>query len=115
MIVEDNYIANVCYKQVKLSDVPSTKICHKCAYELESCEKFLAKYRRFSESVQEGAASKIRGLCCLCGDTPKKLRLLRVDQANSRKNLLDKLQHVSLKDRNVSRDLNKILFLVCRF
>ncbi|XP_034948971.1 LOW QUALITY PROTEIN: myb-like protein X [Chelonus insularis] len=99
--------------KTKKSDLPSTKICHKCAYELDQCSKFVKKYKK--TQVENGMLYKKHGYCSLCMEPGRKgliFDLINENPLNNPQEKIHRLFHIDFVQGNFS---NLSICLDCRY
>ena len=52
--------------QIKKTKVPSTKICYKCAYEIDACNLFVEKYNEIRSFEDADKVYPKKGYCYMC-------------------------------------------------
>jgi len=61
----------------------SSKICYKCAYELDQCTKFVQRYKKSHEELSEPKAETSIPCCFLCFELVESDRIFDITKDNS--------------------------------
>ncbi|XP_014207526.1 myosin-3 [Copidosoma floridanum] len=95
----------------KVTDGPTSKICHKCAFELDQCNTFVEKIKEASKKP-----SNVKLSCYLCSDLLSNLIYFDLtNHENGADNLLKQIQDLlseELKDKSFQKQL---ICLSCRY
>ncbi|XP_076618026.1 uncharacterized protein LOC143340223 [Colletes latitarsis] len=95
----------------KVDQLP-TKICHKCAYELNQCSSFVSKYKRCITVNKK----KIRKNCCgLCFESVKKEYVFNLSEDTLKHNLLHKIQRLFNNEFEKFEEACELICLSCRY
>ncbi|KAK9303393.1 hypothetical protein QLX08_004887 [Tetragonisca angustula] len=100
------------FVKIPRADQLPTKICHKCAYELNQCSSFVQKYIR-AKKKQKPNVRKHCGLCC----EPAKNEFI-FDLSKEKKlqyNPFHKIQEIFNKEQIGNIQKNKFICLPCRY
>ncbi|KAH0555305.1 uncharacterized protein DDB_G0287625-like [Cotesia glomerata] len=110
--------------RIKKGTIQSTKICHKCAYEIDQCSKFVDKYKT-SRSLAKKTLKR-RGVCNLCMEVGPKGLIFSLNHDddddddddndnNTLENSKKKLQSIFNEDFITDQMTNISICLDCRY
>ncbi|KAK0163297.1 hypothetical protein PV327_006994 [Microctonus hyperodae] len=94
--------------------ISSTKICHKCVYELEQCSKFVARYKK-TQRTEKGKLCKKPGCCSLCTELGKTGYIFDLLNKNPLDNSKMKLHDIFKVDLVKQDPRNLLICLNCRY
>ncbi|KAK0093616.1 hypothetical protein PV326_013097 [Microctonus aethiopoides] len=100
--------------KIKKSTISSTKICHKCVYELDQCSKFVEKYKK-THRTERGKLCEKRGCCSLCMKPGKTGYIFDLFNKNPLDNSRKKLQDIFKVDLVNQDPTNLLICLNCRY
>ncbi|XP_076642428.1 uncharacterized protein LOC143353185 [Halictus rubicundus] len=94
------------------SDQLPTKICHKCAYELNQCSTFLKKYKKAANQKNYN-----RKKCCsLCFEQTDKEYTFDLKKENTLQlKSIDKIQQILTDESDIVQENNILVCLSCRY
>ncbi|XP_071554790.1 uncharacterized protein [Temnothorax nylanderi] len=93
----------------------SSKICYKCAYELDQCAKFVQKYKK-SHEISERRAATSKPCCFLCHELVDSNRIFDITKDNNVLfNPLQKIRSIFNDDVSKKNIRLKLICLSCRY
>ncbi|XP_077280884.1 uncharacterized protein LOC143907790 isoform X1 [Temnothorax americanus] len=93
----------------------SSKICYKCAYELDQCAKFVQKYKK-SHEISERKAATSKPCCFLCHELVDGNRIFDITEDNNVLfNPLQKIRSIFNDDVSKKNTRLKLICLSCRY
>lgn len=101
------YLYYILFTQVPTADQLPTKICHKCAYELNQCSSFVTKYKRCTTIPRKQTRNHY---CSLCFEPTKKEYIFNLSKDKTLEcNLLHKIQKL------FNNEVRNILYMIINY
>ncbi|KAK1129287.1 hypothetical protein K0M31_020415 [Melipona bicolor] len=94
------------------TDQLPTKICHKCAYELNQCSSFVQKYIKVKKKQKPNVRRRCCGLCC---EPAKNEFIFDLSKEKLQYNPFHKIQEIFNKEQIGNIQKNKFICLPCRY
>ncbi|XP_043483171.1 muscle M-line assembly protein unc-89-like [Leptopilina heterotoma] len=92
-------------------DALSTKICHKCAYEVDKCYDFVHKYKD-SRKELEKSLKKRKSNCFFCQEPARKGYFFNLKKTNQLNDAFDKIYYLF---DELTDETDIFICLVCRY
>ncbi|XP_057329339.1 eukaryotic translation initiation factor 5B-like [Microplitis mediator] len=99
--------------KIKKGKLQSTKLCHKCAYEIDQCSKFVDKYKKARDSNEK--PQRKRGCCNLCMEAGPKGLIFSLSDDDTLNNPQKKLHAIFNDNYKADKMTNISICLNCRY